>query len=1125
MPIPINLKQILQSDTPQERLDKINYNFDQLVANGGGPMGQTGSIGETGAQGVTGDQGPQGTQGPQGVQGPADESAEARWKDAASWSNGNLNIKSIVPIHNNGDIIGNPPTSVLIGFATNDPEYLNPGALGTNILDSTLVINRNSNYSTSNIRLLSDKALTQYLDINMLADTNTGENIVEFKFPTSSQGGEFHYLADKFRVSDNSGNEMMSMDYSDGVKFTGSLMASSDAHFVGSVFRIDNGTGSSTDPDAGKIAVSLDSQGTIGFKTPGEIGAGIPIGTIVSFSYEIYSDSSNFEQTQDISSQITLDPDQVEVTLGRGISGTEYEGWYLCNGQTWTNGNVSYSVPNLNSFQYNLTTNNGSAVNMPNDSIPNIIGGGQSSLTQNGNTVSSTLDTSTSGVWLETTDDESSDSYKIIRTPQLIYLGVNDLYYNINQIPPINFNLNYTNLLESGQIYSDITMPTPNVTGVTSPDRWNQIAYADDDKVVVQNLHVKADDGSYGSTKSVSIDYGQSCVFELRMNARGKDTTPSSGPSSGNSTNTEPEKASYSWFVDWSERFNGAANSLSGSTSTWNNRGSYSAATTYNEGDVFYYLNHWYTLAAGLSSVNTSTGAFSSTSGSGGPGAGNSVENPASHVVQTGSSWELGGSNNQGNIAYFYQLPSVEQGEETSYYYASGGSGTLPSWAPPSNNRFSLTPSHGNGAYGTWSNSNLLDESNNPIFPPLYEGMDNTKPLHDREGRWTWPAEVFLDIDDSSGNTLEMIQLPIISRYNWNRINNQFNTSFTSSDWPQYSEPWGYTEGNNHWGTDSGLTTISGQYGPISMAYNGGWDENESTHVLDQWDYWYTGQNDTEFRRYQRVDFKVFISPLISTQIYLYLDDNPGSTIKLRTAWWSDQNEYNSNEDLVDPDLYLATQFNNTAWNRQPIGTGYDGSITSTNEGDTGGSLPPAQTLVANQNNSSVNVDDYTAGAGNGQDSFTYNISGSQPPSVSLSLGAPAISINVSNPDSNGNGIVTLTSDEPCVSAFPQGVIFTITLTHPSNSGVTDAVIASFTPEQCASTVTPCIEYAFYNTSLSNGTVNYTNCDGEPAQQTVPYGTTANDPMIICAQGITGTTGFVQETGDSGNNLCQNIVR
>ena len=109
MPIPINLKQILQSDTQQEKLDKINYNFDQLIANGGGPMGATGSIGETGAQGVTGDQGAQGTQGPQGPQGPADTSTNSQWKDASTWANGNLSIKTITPI-NEGDTNNNPPT-------------------------------------------------------------------------------------------------------------------------------------------------------------------------------------------------------------------------------------------------------------------------------------------------------------------------------------------------------------------------------------------------------------------------------------------------------------------------------------------------------------------------------------------------------------------------------------------------------------------------------------------------------------------------------------------------------------------------------------------------------------------------------------------------------------------------------------------------------------------------------------------------------------------------------------------------------------------------------------------------------------------------------------------------------
>ena len=60
----LNFKEILSTDSNNIKLDKINYNFDQLVANG---MGAQGAQGVTGAAGI---QGPQGAQGPQGLQGP-----------------------------------------------------------------------------------------------------------------------------------------------------------------------------------------------------------------------------------------------------------------------------------------------------------------------------------------------------------------------------------------------------------------------------------------------------------------------------------------------------------------------------------------------------------------------------------------------------------------------------------------------------------------------------------------------------------------------------------------------------------------------------------------------------------------------------------------------------------------------------------------------------------------------------------------------------------------------------------------------------------------------------------------------------------------------------------------------
>jgi len=65
----INIQEILDNDSLAQRIDKINYNFDQIVANGGGPIGLTGSKGASGATGPQGAQGPVGPQGATGAQG------------------------------------------------------------------------------------------------------------------------------------------------------------------------------------------------------------------------------------------------------------------------------------------------------------------------------------------------------------------------------------------------------------------------------------------------------------------------------------------------------------------------------------------------------------------------------------------------------------------------------------------------------------------------------------------------------------------------------------------------------------------------------------------------------------------------------------------------------------------------------------------------------------------------------------------------------------------------------------------------------------------------------------------------------------------------------------------------
>ena len=93
----INIQEILHpSDSDSIKFSKINYNFDQLVVNGGGPagpkgeIGNTGSIGQTGATGNTGDKGNKGDSG----------ETTSPWKNIAidlNLSDGKNNVRILKP--------------------------------------------------------------------------------------------------------------------------------------------------------------------------------------------------------------------------------------------------------------------------------------------------------------------------------------------------------------------------------------------------------------------------------------------------------------------------------------------------------------------------------------------------------------------------------------------------------------------------------------------------------------------------------------------------------------------------------------------------------------------------------------------------------------------------------------------------------------------------------------------------------------------------------------------------------------------------------------------------------------------------------------------------------------------
>jgi hypothetical protein len=68
----INIQEILHpSDSDSIKFEKINYNFDQILANGGGPIGPKGQRGDQGQVGSTGQKGQKGEIGPIGEKGIA----------------------------------------------------------------------------------------------------------------------------------------------------------------------------------------------------------------------------------------------------------------------------------------------------------------------------------------------------------------------------------------------------------------------------------------------------------------------------------------------------------------------------------------------------------------------------------------------------------------------------------------------------------------------------------------------------------------------------------------------------------------------------------------------------------------------------------------------------------------------------------------------------------------------------------------------------------------------------------------------------------------------------------------------------------------------------------------------
>lgn len=192
----INIKELFDADSDNIKVEKTNYNFDQVLANGGGPIGPKGVQGTTGNVGQKGDEGDKGDKGDGGQKGEQGVSLNIWDSDVDS---SGTNFRILRPFNETGTIPNQALTSRIIlgddtgnGTPPTSPSY-SPTALLSMLLKADDAANHvelkvdNSNAAIYNIRseyfngtgttlkIVGSSAAVQGETVNMTI--NPGNNI------------------------------------------------------------------------------------------------------------------------------------------------------------------------------------------------------------------------------------------------------------------------------------------------------------------------------------------------------------------------------------------------------------------------------------------------------------------------------------------------------------------------------------------------------------------------------------------------------------------------------------------------------------------------------------------------------------------------------------------------------------------------------------------------------------------------------------------------------------------------------------------------------------------------------------------------------------------------------------
>jgi hypothetical protein len=402
----------------KDKIDKINLNFELLSS--GGMKGPVGNFGE---DGLTGPQGPQGYQGPQGLQGS---------QGISPWTEGSNN--DFLTLHPNFQV-GSEYQPIRIGIGQTDDEQVAINFQGP------LTKLHNHETSISNLIINSPNSLDFHFKLSPegdfkkleIGDIINSASKLKLQYDLDTMDYILHndpsntnYLLEANQavsnVNNNTNLKFRSKDTKLGLE-SSNIIANSNFKYT-------------NDALENRVLVSLDNNGNTAWRNKSDVFGTLPVGSIISITEDWFNDD-NFYLTY----QISQSGSELKIIYGRGRENTPFEGWYICNGQTWTDGNIQYEVPNLNSFDFDIDSNGGDQESVTDgDNTPIIIGGYNLEM-------QSTYDTTDSkyiSEFIEPTDTTTDQislntggNFDISRNVHIIYLKVLDYFWTTGDIEPI----------------------------------------------------------------------------------------------------------------------------------------------------------------------------------------------------------------------------------------------------------------------------------------------------------------------------------------------------------------------------------------------------------------------------------------------------------------------------------------------------------------------------------------------------------------------------------------------------------------------------------------------------------------------------------------------------------------